>query len=76
MEHLILTVDLGQCEPLDQKGKPNCHLGILKEEKGQMSIHFFLGEIERFEREQEEGESFHFLKKGFQQKSGTISKAK
>ena len=20
MEHLILTVDLGQCEPLDQKG--------------------------------------------------------
>jgi hypothetical protein len=47
MELLILTIDLGQCEPLDQKGKPNRHLGILKEEKGQMSIQFFLGEIEK-----------------------------
>jgi hypothetical protein len=42
IEHLILTIDLGQCEPLDQKGKPNRHLGILKEEKGQMRIHSFM----------------------------------
>jgi hypothetical protein len=64
MEHLILTIDLGQCEPLDQKGKPNCHLGILKEEKGKNEKSFFLGEIERL-RESKRRRSFPFSEEGF-----------
>jgi hypothetical protein len=60
MEHLILTIDLGQCEPLDQKGKPNRHLGILKEEKGQMRSHSFLERLREIERARE-GEGFPFF---------------
>jgi hypothetical protein len=36
---------------------------------------FFLGEIERL-RESKRRRSFHFLKKGLQQRRGTIFKAK
>jgi hypothetical protein len=64
MEHLISTVDLGQCEPLDQKGKPKRSLRDSKGGKRPNEKSFFLGEIERL-RESKRRRKFPFSEEGF-----------